>query len=341
MAHVVSKQASCRLFGDGKLPKFLLLADQRCVCFVLNGSPMTIVRAKRAQALLAGAGSIFAIVFAVIIAVVFGAFERQSEGNRSEVTLYTDGLKELDPVGSPTRMLFIASINSIDLAASLMRIQVQVWPFGAYSSPNKLKVPTRNFTVAVGDRIKEYHAGRMIEDLDVVNTLMGDLSRYPFDNFTAKFLIGAQEDRNNGTGEIADSAFALVASIQGFRFADSTVSEVSRGVLLVQISIRRSGITTGFSIFITALMWLLSLVIFAVAIDIAFFRSAVPPPILAVPLSSLFALPAMRNIQPGSPPVGVLSDMVGFLWNMALIALSAIIILVSFMLKRRESSEIQ
>ncbi|NKB17610.1 MAG: DUF4436 family protein [Pseudanabaena sp. CRU_2_10] len=39
----------------------------------------------------------------------------------------------------------------------------------------------------------------------------------------------------------------------------------------------------------------------------------------------LFALPAVRNIQPGIPPVGTLTDFLSFFWAEALIATAVVI----------------
>jgi hypothetical protein len=39
----------------------------------------------------------------------------------------------------------------------------------------------------------------------------------------------------------------------------------------------------------------------------------------------LFAFPAIRNAQPFTPPMGVLSDYLGFFWAESLVAISLII----------------
>jgi hypothetical protein len=44
----------------------------------------------------------------------------------------------------------------------------------------------------------------------------------------------------------------------------------------------------------------------------------------------LFALPAVRDTLPGTPTIGCTSDLVGFFWNMGLIATSAILLLWRF-----------
>jgi hypothetical protein len=49
----------------------------------------------------------------------------------------------------------------------------------------------------------------------------------------------------------------------------------------------------------------------------------------------LFALPALRNIQPGVPPIGSSEDLAGFMWNMLLIAAAIITCLINYIRKFR------
>jgi hypothetical protein len=48
----------------------------------------------------------------------------------------------------------------------------------------------------------------------------------------------------------------------------------------------------------------------------------------------LFAFPTVRNTLPGIPPVGVLFDYAAFFWAEALVALSLIILIVGWTVRR-------
>ncbi|KAF9370590.1 hypothetical protein CPB97_002633, partial [Podila verticillata] len=50
------------------------------------------------------------------------------------------------------------------------------------------------------------------------------------------------------------------------------------------------------------------------------------------------ALPALRETQPGIPAIGCAADVLGFYWNMAIIAISSIMILMSSALRWKEPS---
>ncbi len=58
-----------------------------------------------------------------------------------------------------------------------------------------------------------------------------------------------------------------------------------------------------------------------------------PPPLPAATL--LFALPAVRAVQPGVPDVGAVIDVVGFFWNMALLALTSCWLLAAIYVRGR------
>ncbi|ORY04923.1 hypothetical protein K493DRAFT_311177, partial [Basidiobolus meristosporus CBS 931.73] len=86
----------------------------------------------------------------------------------------------------------------------------------------------------------------------------------------------------------------------------------------------RSATTKGFSICVVILMWALSLGLGTVAFQIVFLRREIQPPVIALGVSMLFSLPALRNTQPGVPGIGCATDIIGFFWNMLLVAISSI-----------------
>ena len=81
-----------------------------------------------------------------------------------------------------------------------------------------------------------------------------------------------------------------------------------------------------FSLFIVILMWLISLAVFVIAINFSVNSSlelAYDVPALAIGL--LFAIPFVRGVQPNVPDVGITIDIMGFFFNMILIAVAAIL----------------
>ena len=66
-------------------------------------------------------------------------------------------------------------------------------------------------------------------------------------------------------------------------------------------------------------------------------KSHSPPDIneMAFGGALLFAFPAIRNIEPFVPPMGVLSDFVGFFWAESIVAIALIIHLYCWLQRKR------
>jgi len=61
---------------------------------------------------------------------------------------------------------------------------------------------------------------------------------------------------------------------------------------------------------------------------------AVTAPLLAMPILLIFALPALRNVQPGIPTAGAYADVVGFFWNVGLVAIAAVNISITWLIRK-------
>jgi hypothetical protein len=58
---------------------------------------------------------------------------------------------------------------------------------------------------------------------------------------------------------------------------------------------------------------------------------------LSLSITLIFGLPALRNAQPGVPPLGALSDYVSFIWAENVVAVSAIVIMWTWLTRLRQS----
>ncbi|GIM06233.1 hypothetical protein Vretimale_10583, partial [Volvox reticuliferus] len=107
----------------------------------------------------------------------------------------------------------------------------------------------------------------------------------------------------------------------------------------------RSAISRFISIFIVLVMWLLSIIVFTQALYTVWYRKFDNSIEMATFTTALlFALPQLRNAQPGIPTeANLVIDMTGFIWNMALVSISCIIYIWSFYSKvvthRRRSAK--
>ena len=69
----------------------------------------------------------------------------------------------------------------------------------------------------------------------------------------------------------------------------------------------------------------------ALAIDHLFLRPREPmPPTIGLTVAMMFALPSLRNVQPDVPMIGSAVDVLGFFWNMSIVAFSVMAFAAAF-----------
>ena len=201
--------------------------------------------------------------------------------------------------------------------------------------------------------------------IEAVFPLNGELNKYPFDRYgttlwflmttparkippqTAKIPEGAEEQALQGdqlavgTADLQQSTtvpltIALSASTPGIKFEGSVSRESSRKVTGIELRLRRADNVIAVSIVLMVLMSGL-----AVSLLMMVFRATTSGPKvdlvpLSLSISLIFGLPALRNVQPGVPPVGAFGDYVSFIWAEITVVLSAIIIIWTWLLRSHE-----
>ena len=152
---------------------------------------------------------------------------------------------------------------------------------------------------------------------------------YPLDVYTVDLPYAAtigDPILNANAKSLPWTAYAYGA-MHNYRFNLTFSQDKSNSVVTLTIVVKRAPTTIVFSVFIVLLMWFLSMSAFIIAFQARFRMRDVPAPLLAVFVSLLFALPAMRNTQPAVPPIGTLLDSVSLFWNMFLVAVSCIMVM--------------
>jgi len=100
-------------------------------------------------------------------------------------------------------------------------------------------------------------------------------------------------------------------------------------VLELSLVVRRINSIRVFSIAIVTIMWLLSSFLLALTLDIMFIKKRrVSAPFFAGSVTMLFALPGLRNAQPGVPPVTVVGDVVGYYINLLVVSTCVLMLMV-------------
>jgi hypothetical protein len=59
---------------------------------------------------------------------------------------------------------------------------------------------------------------------------------------------------------------------------------------------------------------------------------------LSLSIALIFGLPALRNVQPGVPPIGAVCDYISFIWAELIVAASALIVAWAWILRNPRSN---
>ena len=115
------------------------------------------------------------------------------------------------------------------------------------------------------------------------------------------------------------------ASNPGMKYSGEVIRRKDLGVTRVHLSLQRPDNLINASILVMCLMMGLALSVLAMVIRAITSDKLSEVLPLSFCISLIFGLPALRNIQPYVPPVGVLGDYFSFIWAELLVAASAIV----------------
>ncbi|GIM17070.1 hypothetical protein Vretimale_19611 [Volvox reticuliferus] len=165
------------------------------------------------------------------------------------------------------------------------------------------------------------------------------LRMYPFDKYRFHIRASFSLTDDDGTSYRLPFVVAITQKGAGFQYY---VRNPQKWYLVTKdknpagsevfftVWAKRPGITRFVSIFIVLLMWCLAILTFTSATYAGFFGEEEDITIDQATFAAtvLFALPALRNMQPSIPAeVGLVVDMSGFIWNMTMVAVACMIYL--------------
>src|SRR4029077_520656 len=115
---------------------------------------------------------------------------------------------------------------------------------------------------------------------------------------------------------------SLMASIPGFKFSGEAAPKENSKLRSIRLRIRRPGNLIVVSVMVMFMMMSLAVSVVAMALEVTTLSNKFELLPLSLSISLIFGLPALRNIQPGVPPVGALADYVAFIWSELFVCIS-------------------
>jgi hypothetical protein len=218
-----------------------------------------------------------------------------------------------------------------------------------------------------GEQEFDFPKDKRMNRIEVVFPLNGDLNKYPLDRYdTTLRLLMTTPARNvrpespsipanitqhtHPTDELAVSPTALLqnapvalsisltASVPGIRFKGNVSRGSNQEPTGIELHLTRANNVIAVSLIVVLMMTALSMSLLAMAMRAISTPEKADLLPLSVSISLIFGLPALRNIQPGVPPVGALVDYVTFIWAELIVAASAVIIVWTWLLRTRPKS---
>ncbi|KAI9281212.1 hypothetical protein BC943DRAFT_382833 [Umbelopsis sp. AD052] len=272
------------------------------------------------------------LIIAILVTIIVPTWQIYSEESRQGTIVNYQ-----DPNDRGESLFIQASVMDVDFTAKSYKIHFLLEPNGTLAGDNG--VLSQNVTLSLYSmRSFQFPAGETMEPVEMVfNYDFGNDVDYPFDQYSGYFEIMAFASGN--ISATIPISFKLEASVTTYNF-NPTLRQFSyvTDKIGLKIVAGRSTTTLGFSIFICILMWALSLVIALISYQVVLRGRRVDAHSTMLGITMLFALPALRSAQPGIPPVGCAADILGFYWNMAIIACAAVAITMCWAVRWRPES---
>ncbi|KAJ3215069.1 hypothetical protein HDU67_000849 [Dinochytrium kinnereticum] len=240
---------------------------------------------------------------------------------------------------------------SIDPAAYSFRIRFSFFPNGDFAQfrigqLDGTYLLRKDMTLMFDSTAIKFTKGSLMPSREIqFGFTDGDINHYPFDVYTSIPIMISGKYHNGNASELLDVPIRVefTGSILSWTVDAPILDDLSevdarnpvyRGQLVeLDVTIKRAFATIFFSIMVMFILWLLSLMTLGVVIQIYFRNRKVEPPTAGMVVCLLFALPAVRNAQPGAPQIGCISDIVSFFWAMAISGVAGAMILINYTIK--------
>ncbi|HEY6376930.1 MAG TPA: DUF4436 family protein [Edaphobacter sp.] len=258
-------------------------------------------------------------------------------------------------------------VTSVNTSQGLLYERIRLVPMGRFALDKATPATDLRLLInsLTGKQVVIFPKGERIAPIEVSSLLYGNQNRYPFDHYSTDIeLLVTAPMRNKvqslpvqklddtadplatalvvGTNDLDRSetipiSETLTASFQGIKF-DGTITEDNTYKLMhTTIAIRRANNVISVSLIVMTVMFVLAVSIMGMVFQLTASPGVVNLRPLSLSVALIFGLPALRNVQPNVPGMGVLSDYISFIWAEIMVSISAITLAWVWIIRSRES----
>lgn len=170
----------------------------------------------------------------------------------------------------------------------------------------------------------------------------GSQYHYPFDIHRIRMKIGLVTTKADGEGwqPLPFEVDCTKCEFEGFSVSARGHFD-AQGYYNVQFTMRRTLPTVLFSISLNIIMVLIALIVLIMALRI--WRGRESPEISSLGFIGglLFAIPAVRDLQPRIPSMGLLIDYAGFFWAEGFLVSALLIVMICWLLRGKSDIDLE
>ena len=259
-------------------------------------------------------------------------------------------------------------VTSVNTSQGLIYERLRLIPMGRFALDTA--TPAVDLRLLVnsmsGKQVAIFPKGERIIPIEVTSVLSGNQNRYPFDRYStdldlvvttpakkkkvtpmpgqtldnpvdplATTLVVGTNDLDSSETVPINENFTAVFS--GIKFDGTVTVDDTYKLMHTTIEVRRANNVISVSLMVMTVMFVLAVSIMGMVLNV----TASPGEVNLVPLSLcialIFGLPALRNVQPNVPGMGVLSDYISFIWAEFLVSISAIALAWIWIIRSRKN----
>lgn len=278
-------------------------------------------------------GLLLLLIFAGLYVFVLNAY--RNEGANRAAELVADTAK-----AGENRIDVSGRIVTADPLKGDVIVRLEFLPHGSFAGENGTLARDLDLYVssATGKNVHEFKKGKRMNPVEVVVEIYeGEPMDYPFDSHAAElsffFEPGAAKGAEPASSEAIPIAVEMRGSVAGLRLDTELAKENTADHAVIEIGIERATTAIFFSVFIMIAMWALVVGVLFLVFRVFSGHRKIEISMFSFLGALLFAFPALRNSQPGTPPIGTMSDFIAFFWAEVIIALSLLSVVLRWIIR--------
>ncbi|HKP03554.1 MAG TPA: DUF4436 family protein [Chthoniobacterales bacterium] len=279
-------------------------------------------------------GIVLLLIFAGLYVFVLNAY--RNEGANRSAELVADTAK-----AGENRIDVSGRIVTADPIKGDVVVRLEFSPHGSFASGDGGML-SRDLDLyvssATGKNVHEFKKGKRMNPVEaVVEIYDGEPMDYPFDSHSAELSFFFEPSAGKGgepaSAEAIPMAVEMRGSVAGLRLDTEIAKENTPDHAVIDISIQRATTAVFFSVFIMIAMWALVIGVLCLVFRVFAGHRKIEISMFSFLGALLFAFPALRNSQPGTPPIGTMSDFLAFFWAEVIIALSLLAVVLRWIIR--------